>query len=92
MTNINAKNARLSSAYSRDISRGDRKRLTAMRIINTPVSTSGAYFQLRYAVKNRGMRYRIQIITPRGVVMSIMNMKKVARVIYAKMRTKSSLR
>ena len=51
---INAKNARLSSAYSRDISRGDRKRLAAMRRINTPVSTSGAYFQLEVHGQEQG--------------------------------------
>jgi hypothetical protein len=92
MTKISAKNVRLSNAYSIDISRGDRKRLAAIRIIKIPVIASGAYFQLRYTVRNKGMRYRIQIITPRGVTMSMMNMNSVAMAIYAIIRVKSSRR
>jgi hypothetical protein len=56
MTKIRAKNARLSSAYSIEMSRGDRKRLAAIRIIKTPVIKRGAYFHTRYTVKNKGMR------------------------------------
>jgi hypothetical protein len=51
---MNAKNARLSNAYSIVMSRGDRKRLAAIRRMKTPVIPSGAYLQLRYIVRNRG--------------------------------------
>src|SRR5208337_259499 len=92
MTKTTAKKTRSISAYSIVISRGERKRLAAMRRTNTPVNTMGAYFQLRYTVRNMGMRYRIQIITPRGVPMSMANMSTVAIVIYATIRRKSSPR
>lgn len=91
-TNTDTKKTRSIRAYSTDISRGDRKKLMTIRSANTPVITNGAYFQLRYTVRNSGIRYRIQIITPSGVLISMTNMSTVAIVIYATIRRKSSSR
>jgi hypothetical protein len=42
--------------------------------------------------QEQGIRYRIQIITPRGVIISMTKINAVAITIYATMRRKSPLR
>jgi hypothetical protein len=70
-TSIPEKKMRFSNAKVIDISRGERKKLRAIRRIKAPVTRKGAYLQLTYKVRNRGMKYRIHMVRPSGVMTSI---------------------
>jgi peptide subunit release factor 1 (eRF1) len=52
-TSIPEKKMRFSNAKVIDISRGERKKLRAIRRIKAPVTRKGAYLQLTYKVRNR---------------------------------------
>jgi hypothetical protein len=82
----NEKKIRSANENTTETSEGERKKLTTIRTINTPVAENGAYCHLTKSVRKRGIIYSIHIVNPWGVTISMYEIIAVRAIIYASTR------
>ena len=67
----NEKKTQFNNPKISGMSRGPRNKPEKVRKMKAPAARNGAYSQLIYRVRNRGMKYRIHTVKLSGVIMSI---------------------